>query len=227
MRNINYVIGNYAAMIAYFCTSIATTTLSFYLLYSMDFSEYIIGLILMITPIIMVGMAPPAGRLSNRIDPRMISGTALFLMFISMLMYTYMDRYSINFVLVACFIQGLGNGLFSAPNNKYVLTLVDEKDLPDASSLLSTSKEFGKILSGCIFSVLLSVFVGNASLSSDLELEIFASIHYMMLICAILALSGSLLLFYSRYKYKLEMNPEVIKIFRNLMPDRLKKRYKY
>lgn len=225
MKNINYMIGNYAAMIAYFTTTITTTALSFYLLYSIDFDEYIIGLILMVTPILMVGMAPAAGRLTNRIDPRMISGTALFLIFIAMLMYTYMDRYSINFVLLAIFIQGVGSGLFSAPNNKYVLTLVDEKDLPDASSLLSTSKEFGKILSGCLFSVILSLFVGSQALSSDIDLEIFASIHYMMLICAILALSGALLLFYSRYKYKFESNPKVIRIFKNMTPDWIKRRH--
>lgn len=225
IRNIHYIIGNYAAMIAYFSITIAITTLSFYLIYCLDFESYIIGFILMISPIIMVGMAPPAGRLSNRIDPRVISGTAMFLIGIAMLIFTYMDRYSIEMILLACTLQGIGTGLFSAPNNKYVLTLVDEKDLPDASSLLSTSKEFGKILSTSVFAVILSLVIGNMPLSADLELEIFLSIHIMMLICAILAFSASILLFYSKYKYKFESNPEIIKIFRELTPDWIKKRF--
>ena len=223
VRNINYVIGNYAAMITYFSITIAITAISFHLEYYLGIEAYLIGLTLMISPIIMVGMAPPAGRLSNRVDLRIISGTALFLISLAMLIFTYMDRYSYGIILLGCVLQGIGSGMFSAPNNKYVLTLVDEKDLPDASSLLSTSKEFGKILSTSIFSVILSIIIGNTPLNSDLSLEIFASIHIMMIICAILALSASILLFYSKYKYKFESNKEVVEMFKRLMPKWIKK----
>ncbi|MBE6502900.1 MAG: MFS transporter [Methanobrevibacter sp.] len=43
-------------------------------------------------------------------------------------------------------VQGIGHGLFSPPNNRYVLTLVDD-DLGDASSMLTSSKEIGKTVS--------------------------------------------------------------------------------
>lgn len=44
-----------------------------------------------------------------------------------------------------------------------------------------------------------------------------------MLICALFALSGSLLLFYSKFKYKFESNPEILELIKRLTPERFKK----
>lgn len=145
VRNVKYVIGNYAAMATYFTTTIAITALSLHLQYVLNTEELIVGLILIIAPIIMIGMSGLSGQLSNRIDPRLISCVAMMFIFLSSVIFFFIDFIPFNLILVACVLQGTGNGLISAPNNKYVLTLVEEKDLPDASSVLSTSKEFGKI----------------------------------------------------------------------------------
>lgn len=83
IRNAKYVIGNYAAMATYFTTTIAITALSLHLQYVLDFEEFIVSLILIIAPIIMIGMSGFSGRLSNRIDPRLISGVAMLFICIS------------------------------------------------------------------------------------------------------------------------------------------------
>ena len=140
LKDIKYVIGNYAAFATYFTTTVAITALSFHLQIIMDLEEYIVGLVLIIAAILMIGVSGLAGRLSGKYDPGVISGIAAILMFISMVMFVFMDQLDFNLILVACAFQGLGNGLFSAPNSKYVLTLVDKDDLPDASAMLSTSK---------------------------------------------------------------------------------------
>jgi len=127
-----------------------------------------------------------------------------------MMIFAFMDNLPLEIILLGCVLQGTGTGMFSAPNNKYVLTIVDKKDLTDASSLLSTSKEFGKILSTSIFAVILSLLIGNQELGPVYLDELLFSIHIMMLICAILALSGAILLFYGKYRYKFETNPEIM-----------------
>ncbi|WP_296890391.1 MFS transporter [uncultured Methanobrevibacter sp.] len=219
LRNVKYVIGNYAAMITYFTTTIAITALTFYLQYILDFEEYIIGLILIISPIIMIGISGLAGRLSNKIDPRIISGIAMSFICISMVMFFFIDFLPFNIILVACALQGIGNGLFSAPNNKYVLTLVDEKDLPDASSLLSTSKEFGKILSGGIYTLILSIYIGNQALGPEhLDHMLLISTNLMMFINAILAFSATFLLFYSKYKYDYDKTSAVANFLDSINP---------
>ena len=223
LKNIKYLIGNYAAMVLSFCSTIAITALSFHLKYILNTDEYMIGLILMVAPIIMISMSNIAGMLTNRFDPRTLSGIATSILFCSMLLFAFMDGLPFYMILLACALQGTGVGLFVAPNNKYVLTLVDKKDLADATSFLSTSKEFGKILCTGIYSLILSLFIGNQTLGPDhLDGLLIQSTNYMMNICVLLTLSSALLLFYSRFRYGYNGNNEVIDFFKSLTPDWIK-----
>lgn len=124
-------------------------------------------------------------------------------------------------------LQGTGNGMFSAPNNKYVLTLVDENDLADASSVLSTSKEFGKILSAGIFTLILSIFIGNQDFGPEhVDHLLIQSTNLMMFICILVTLSATILLFYSKYKYEHAPDENVVKLFKRIAPEWAKKRMK-
>ena len=81
--------------------------------------------------------------------------------------------------------------------------VMDEKDLPDASSFLSSSKEFGKILSYSIYALILSIFIDKQPLTLKyLNPLIIKSTEIMMFINILIALSATILLFYSKYKYE-------------------------
>ena len=224
LKNKPYVIGNYATMATYFTITIAITALSFHLQYIMDFEEYIVSLVLIIAPIIMIGMSNISGKLSNKYDPRLISAVAMGFIFTSMVMYAFVDQLSFELILLACAFQGIGNGLFSAPNNKFVLTIIDEKDLADGSSILSTSKEFGKIVSSGIYTLILSIYIGNQSLGPEyLDDLLIISTNHMMIICSIVAFSAMVLLLYSKYRFDLNINEDIINLFKSLTPKRLKR----
>ena len=193
--------------------------------YILNIEAIFVSFILLIAPIIMVGASTFSGRLSNRIDSRLISGVAMMLVCVSSILFFLVDLISFDLILVACALQGIGNGLFSAPNNKYVLTLVDEEDLPDASSVLSTSKEFGKILSSGIFTVILSIFIGNQQLGLDHIDHLFVQAsNLMMFICILLNLSAAILLFYSKSRYELAPNENTVRFFKRIAPEWVKKR---
>ena len=227
VRNVKYVIGNYAAMATYFTTTIAITSLSLHLQYVLNTEEFIVSLILLIAPIIMIGMSGLSGQLSNRIDPRLISGVAMMFICASSVIFFLIDLIPFNLILIACALQGTGNGMFSAPNNKYVLTLVDENDLADASSVLSTSKEFGKILSAGIFTLILSIFIGNQDFGPEhVDHLLIQSTNLMMFICILVTLSATILLFYSKYKYEHAPDENVVKLFKRIAPEWAKKRMK-
>ena len=225
IRNIKYVIGNYAAMATYFTTTIAITILALHCLIILNFEEYMVGLVLVINPIVMIVVSSFAGRISNRIDPRIISGIALIFITVSMGIFFFLKYIPLELIIIGCVFQGIGNGLFSAPNNKYVLTLVDEKDLSDASSVLSTSKEFGKLVSSGIFSLILAVLVGNQTLGLEANDHLLiGSFNLMMFICVIVALSAAILLFYSKFKYGFSPNEGTVKFFKRIAPEWVKKR---
>ncbi|WP_405305170.1 MFS transporter [Methanobrevibacter sp.] len=227
INNTRYVIGNYAAMVSYFTTTIAITALSFHLQYILNFEEYIVSMILIISPIIMIGMSNIGGMLSNKFDPRLISATAMIFLAISMTIYFFVDHIPFEIILVGCVFQGIGNGLFSAPNNKYTLTIVDEEDLADASSILSSSKEFGKILSTGIYTLILSIFFGNQTLGpEDLDYLLVQSSNLMMFICMILSVSAAILLLYSFMKYEKGINKGTVEFFKSITPKRILKKNK-
>ena len=226
-KNIKYLIGNYAALVTYFTTTIALTLLSLHLQYVLNIKELVVGLILIIPPIIMILIAGWAGKLSNSIDPRLISGIAMMFLCTSSVIFFFLDFIDFKIILIGCALQGIGNGLFSAPNNKYVLTLVEEKDLPNASSVLSTSKEFGKILSSGIFTLILSVFVGNQRLGPDkLDSLLVQSTNLMMFVCILVTFSATVLLFYSKFKYEHAPNEGTVNSFKRIAAEWVKKRMK-
>ena len=225
LKDVKYVIGNYAAMVTYFTVTITITVLALHLQYVLNVEEIIVSFTLLIAPIIMIGTSGFSGRLSNRIDSRIISGVAMMFICASSTLFFFVDLIPFNLILLACALQGIGNGLFSAPNNKYVLTLVDEEDLPDASSVLSTSKEFGKILSSGIFTVILSIFIGNQQLGPDHIDHLFVqSANLMMFICILLNLSAVILLFYSKFRYDYAPNENTVRFFKRIAPEWAKKR---
>ena len=225
LKDAKYVIGNYAAMVTYFTITITITVLALHLQYILNVEEIIVSFILLIAPIIMIGTSGFSGWLSNRIDSRIISGVAMMFICASSILFFFVDFISFDLILVACALQGIGNGLFSAPNNKYVLTLVDEEDLPDASSVLSTSKEFGKILSSGIFTVILSIFIGDQQLGPDHIDQLFVqSSNLMMFICILLNLSAVILLIYSKFRYDFAPNENTVRFFKRIAPEWAKKR---
>ncbi|WP_407415231.1 MFS transporter [Methanobrevibacter sp.] len=200
-KNFKYVVGNYAAFVTYFITFISTYILNFHLQYVFGFDSRIAGIILLSTPIVMVLISPIGGRLADRYDNRVLAGFAMSILLIVMFSLCFIDLLSLSLLIVVMIVQGLGHGLFSPPNNKYVLTLVDNDDLGDASSMLTSSKEIGKTVSLATYNVICLVLIGNQAISGDTVPELIISSHIIMGIATVLTLSAAILLFYSKFHY--------------------------
>ena len=203
LKDLKYVIGNYAAFIAYFITFIATYILNFHLQYVMGFDSRITGVILLTTPLVMVLISPVAGKLSDRLDARILAGAAMTILLFVMIALCFVDLLPIYVLIVVMVVQGIGHGLFSPPNNKFVLTSIDHDDLGDASSMLTTSKEVGKTVSLALYNVICVLLIGNQAIDGGSDIPaLISSGHAIMNIAAILTLSAAILLFYSKFHYK-------------------------
>ncbi len=162
-RNFKYLLGNFSAFVMYFMTFIASYILNFYLQYILGYDARWTGVFLLATPVAVVFVSIFAGRLSDRIDERLLLSLALTFVLIDVLLLFFMDVVPLYMLLVACILQGIGHGLFSSPNNRFVLTQVSQKDLSNASAILSTNKDVGKSLSLCIFTTICGFTLGSAS----------------------------------------------------------------
>lgn len=200
-RDFRYVVGNYAAFIAYFITFISTYILNFHLQYVLGFDSRIAGIILLSTPLIMVLVSPYSGKLSDRYDDRVLAGIAMSILLVVMFSLCFIELLPLYLLVAVMIVQGIGHGLFSPPNNKYVLTLVDNDDLGDASSMLTSSKEIGKTISLSTYNVICLVIIGNQAIGSDTIPGLISSSHLIMAIASVLTLSAAILLFYSKFRY--------------------------
>ncbi|MBE6510935.1 MAG: MFS transporter [Methanobrevibacter millerae] len=200
-RDFRYVVGNYAAFIAYFITFISTYILNFHLQYVLGFDSRIAGIILLSTPLIMVLVSPYSGKLSDKYDDRVLAGIAMSILLVVMFSLCFIELLPLYLLIAVMIVQGIGHGLFSPPNNKYVLTLVDKDDLGDASSMLTSSKEIGKTISLSTYNVICLVIIGNQAIGSDTIPGLISSSHLIMAISAVLTLSAAILLFYSKFRY--------------------------
>ena len=113
----------------YFMTFIASYILNFYLQNALGYDARFTGLFLLATPLAVVFVSYFAGKLSDKRDERTISAIALTFILINVVILFFMDSVPIYVLLLACVLQGIGHGLFSSPNNRFVLTIVDQKEL--------------------------------------------------------------------------------------------------
>lgn len=127
----------------------------------MGLDSRITGAILLTTPLIMVLMSPIGERLADRMDERVLSGFVMIILLLVILDLCFVEILPLPALIVVMIIQGIGYGLFSPPNNRYVLKLVDDKDLSDSSSMLITSKEVGKTISLAMYNVICVLMMGN------------------------------------------------------------------
>lgn len=199
-RNPKYLLGNYSAFVMYAMAFIASYILNFYLQYVLGYDSRWTGLFLLSTPVAVVFVSSFAGKLSDRIDERIISSIALVFILIDVLLLFFMDVVPLYMLLVACILQGIGHGLFSSPNNRFVLTQVSEKDLSNASAVLSTSKDVGKSISLAMFTVISGLFMESANTYEGNVSAFLLPSKITLAISLLLGISALILLVLNRLK---------------------------
>jgi len=151
-----------ASLIMYTATYANVVLLSLYLQQIKSLSGAEAGLILMIQPISMAALAPLAGKLSDRIEPRLLASagmvlTALGLFFLS----TLAAGSQLPTVAFALAMTGIGFSFFSAPNTNAIMGSVERKDYGSASGALATTRILGQLGSMVLVTFAMSMVIGD------------------------------------------------------------------
>lgn len=221
-KNIEFDIGNYAAFSTHYITYVLGHILTLHLLFVANIGEFLVGNIMLIPPIIMIIISPISGKLTNRFDTRFLSANATTLLLIVLIILIFIRVLPFELIILAMMLQGLGQGLFSPPNNKNVLTLVDENDdLTNASALLSTSKDLGKTISIGTYNVICAIIGLNFNEVSQVAGKLIEVNEITIFIAMFIAISSITLLLYSKYKFN-EPIIDSLKFLKGI-PKKLKK----
>jgi len=143
-----FIFSNLAALINYSATFAVGFLLSIYLQYVKGLNPQDTGVVLSSQPIIQALLSPIAGKLSDKIEPRIIASTGMALTFITLSSFSFLSASSsLTFILVNLIVLGLSFALFSSPNTNAVMSSVKEKFYGAASATLATMRLTGQSLS--------------------------------------------------------------------------------
>lgn len=163
--NVTFAFSNLAALINYSATYTLGFLLSLHLQVVLGFNSQTAGLVLLSQPVIMALLSPFAGRLSDRVEPRVVASLGMALTTAGLLVFCFLNKdMPIWLIILNLGVQGTGFALFSSPNSSAVMGSVEKRFYGVASSTLGTMRLVGQTASMAIVTLVVTLFIGNVEL---------------------------------------------------------------
>jgi EmrB/QacA subfamily drug resistance transporter len=167
-NNRAFAFSNLATLIHCSATFAVTFLLSLYLQYIKKLTPENAGLILIAQPIVQALCSPFSGKLSDRIEPRIVASIGMALTGVGLGLLTVLnEKTTLVFIVGNLILLGFGYGLFSVPNASAVMSSVENRFYGMASGTLSTMRVTGMAFSMGIAVLLFSIYIGKVQITSE------------------------------------------------------------
>jgi EmrB/QacA subfamily drug resistance transporter len=173
--------------------------LSLYLQYIKGFGPAYAGQILLVQALLMAIVAPFAGKLSDRFQPRVIATLGCCIVALGFMFLIQLDTSTTAFYISASLgLIGLGFGLFSTPNNSAIMGAVKEQEVGVASASMNLSRTIGNLVGMSVVNLMIQYYMGDASftpennpaLMSTISLALLMSLTFVILASVVSAVRG-------------------------------------
>jgi EmrB/QacA subfamily drug resistance transporter len=186
-----FAFSNLAALINYSATSAVAFLLSLYLQYIKALTPQQAGLILIAQPVVQATFSPLSGRLSDRLEPRIVATTGMSLTAIGLvLLIPVGPETSLWAIVVRLLLLGLGFALFSSPNMNAIMGSVSKRFYGVASGTLGTMRLVGQMLSQGIVMLLFALFIGRVEITPQSYSLFLTSMRTAFGVFAVLCVAG-------------------------------------
>ncbi|MCS7136648.1 MAG: MFS transporter [Nitrososphaerota archaeon] len=190
-KNVTFTFSNLAALINYSATFAVGYLLSIYLQNVKGLTPQDAGMLLLIQPAMMAVFSPVAGRLSDKIEPRVLASIGMALTAASLFIFTSLsEQTEISFIAVNLLLIGLGFGLFSSPNTNAVMSSVDKRLYGIASATLATMRSVGQMLSMGIVTVIFAIYMGRVQITPESYSILMKSMDLAFIVFSVLCFIG-------------------------------------
>jgi MFS family permease len=190
-RNRVFAFSNLAALINYSATAGVGFLLSLYLQYIKGLNPEMAGLVLVAQPIMQAIFSPMAGRLSDRMESRIVASAGMALTALGLVMLIFVGPATpFPYIIGSLMLLGLGFALFSSPNTNAVMSAVERKLYGVASATLGTMRLTGQMLSLGIAMLLFALFIGRVEITPLYYPAFLASMRTAFTIFAALCFGG-------------------------------------
>jgi MFS family permease len=142
-------------------------------------------------PIAMMLLSPVAGKLSDRKNPGIIASFGMGIIAAGLVLLCFITNTTPNYLIVMLLIlMGIGFGLFSSPNSNAIMSSVEKRHLGVASGVVGTMRMVGQMMSMGIAMMLISLFLGDKSITPETYPGLVSAMHTGFLIFSGLSILG-------------------------------------
>jgi len=185
LKNTVFAFSNLAALINYSATFAVGFLMSYYLQFIQGLTPQQSGLVLIAQPVVMAVFSPVAGRLSDRIESRVLASAGMGLAAGGLLWLSFLGESShIAVAIGALVVLGFGFALFSSPNTNAVMSSVEKRYYGVASATLGTMRLTGQMMSMGIAILIFTLFIGNAKVTAAVRDQLQPAIRTAFIIFA-------------------------------------------
>lgn len=182
---------NFSALINYAATFAVGFMMSLYLQYAKHLTPSQAGMILITQPVLMAAVAMFSGRLSDKINPRILASTGMAISVIGLLMFVFISQDTSQlYIIFSLIVLGVGLGLFSSPNTNLAMSSVDKRYYGIAAATIGTMRGTGMMFSMAIASLSVHLFVGNKIINDANVGSFIQSAKLVFLIFSVLCVVG-------------------------------------
>jgi EmrB/QacA subfamily drug resistance transporter len=190
-KNRVFTLSNIAALINYSATFAVGFLLSFYLQHIRALTPQATGVLLIAQPIVQAVFSPLAGRLSDRVEPRIVASTGMGLTALGLFFLSFLRADTpFWFIVGSLALLGFGFALFSSPNTNAIMSSVVSRFYGVASSMLATMRLLGQMLSMAIAMIIFTIYFGGAQIQPALYPLLLAATKVAFTLFGLLCLAG-------------------------------------
>jgi EmrB/QacA subfamily drug resistance transporter len=165
-KNKVFAFSNLAALINYSATFAVGFLMSLYLQFIKGMTPQEAGIMLIAQPVMQALFSPLAGKLSDRLEPRMVASIGMALTALGLLFFSFLSQEAtILFIIGTLMLLGFGFALFSSPNTNAVMSSVEKKFYGVASGTLGTMRATGMMFSMGMVMVIFAIYMGPTQIT--------------------------------------------------------------
>ena len=199
-----FAFSNIAALINYTATFAIVFLLSLYLQKIRGLSPQQAGSILLIQPLVMAICSPLTGRLSDKIEPRLLATCGMALCSAGLAVFAFLSETTpISLIFSILIMVGLGFSLFSSPNMNTIMSSVEKNQYATAAGISGTMRVLGQMASMTLVTLFFALFFGKEQIA---EVPNFIFVKVSSLLFAVFAAISAVGIWVSFQRGKLRKN---------------------
>ena len=163
-----FVFSNLALLLNYSAAFSVSFLISLYLQYIKGLSPQEAGLVLVAMPAVQASFSPVAGRLSDRIEPRILASIGIGLITTGLALFISLNENTgWGFIIGTLITIGFGFAFFTSPNTNAIMSSVRERLYGAASATLATMRQVGMMFSLGIAMLLFALYLGRVEITPE------------------------------------------------------------